>query len=152
MSKSQRNPWRRRILVTILIIAIVFAGVYWFVATEKFSDTKDRRAAYTVSAFDFIDEFKKNEKASRIKYDGKIIAVSGRVSSAEPVDTTMNIKMENAATGDYIIFSFQQQHLTEAKTIKPGDSVSIKAAFSDFDHSEILDVYYITFQRSTLNK
>jgi hypothetical protein len=149
---KQRNPWRKRILAGILVLAVIFGTIYWIVATDKFSDTKDRKAAYTVSAFDFIKEFRQNEKIAKEKYDGKIVAVSGRVSALEPADTTMNIKFIDPASGDYIIFVFQSQHLSEAKTVKVGDSVSIKAAYSDFLYSSILDAYSITFQRSTLNK
>lgn len=149
---GKRNPWRKRILLSLLALAVIFGGIYWYVATERFSDTKDRKAAYTVNALDFMREFRQDEKMAKEKYNGKILAVNGTVSAAEPADTTMNIKFVDAATGDYIIFAFQQQHLSEAKTLKVGDSVSIKAAYSDFLHSEILDVNSISFQRSTLNK
>ncbi len=148
----KRNSWRKRILIGILVLAVIAAGIYWYVATDKYSDTKDRKAAYTVSAFDFIQEFKQDEKSAKEKYNEKILVVNGRVSAIEPADTTMNVKFIDKNTGDYIIFAFQSQHLAEAKTIKVGDSVSIKAAYRDFIYSEILDAYSITFQRSTLNK
>ncbi|MBL7742270.1 MAG: hypothetical protein JNN00_02240 [Chitinophagaceae bacterium] len=149
---KKRNPWRKGMLISVLVLAVVFAIIYWIVATDTFSDTKDRKAAYTVNAFDFLKEFKQDEKAASKKYGGKIIAVNGRVSAVEPADTTLNIKFTDSASGDYIIFAFQSQHVAEARTLKAGDSVSIKAAYSDYMHSEILDVYSITFQRSTLNK
>jgi hypothetical protein len=149
---KRRNPWKKRVLVTLLVLAIVFAGIYWYIATEKFSDTSDRKAAHTVSVNVFFREFQQNEQASKEKYAGKIVAINGRVSEIEPADTTLNIKFTDTATGNYAIFAFQKQHLLEAKTIKLGDSVSIKAAFSDYVYSSILDVHYITFQRAALNK
>ncbi|HEY6504688.1 MAG TPA: hypothetical protein VIZ28_11985 [Chitinophagaceae bacterium] len=149
---KKRSPWRKRILFSLLVLAVITAGIYWYVATDTYSDTKDRKPAYIVSAFDFINEFRQNEKIAKEKYNNKILLVNGRVSAIEPADTTMNVKFVDTGTGDYIIFTFQQQHVDEAKTIKVGDSVSIKAAYRDFIYSEILDAYSIMFQRSTLNK
>jgi hypothetical protein len=149
---KRKKPWLKRILIAVLAIVVVLGVVYWIVATDKYSDTKNRKAAYTVNALDFIKEFKQNEKSAKEKYNGKIVAVNGTVSAVEPADTTMNIKMVDPATGDYIIFAFQQQHLSEARSVKVGDNVSIKAAYSDFMHSNILDVNSISFQRSALNK
>lgn len=149
---KKRNPWRKRILVTVLVLAVAFAGIYWYIATEKFADTKDRKAAYTVNAMDFIGEFQKDDSAANKKYRGKIIVVKGRVSQLEAPDTTtVNIKFIDTATGAYAIFAFQDIHLTEAKTIKEGDSVSIKGACSGVAYSEVLETKYIPFQRCVLN-
>ena len=148
----KRNPWRKRILITILSLAIVFAGIYWIVATEKFADTKERKAAFTVSALNFIHEFHEDGNAANAKYADKIIAVTGIVTELESADTTFNIKMTDPVSGSYIIFAFQQQHQAEARTVKAGDSVSIKGSCSGSIYSEILDATSITFKRSTLNK
>jgi len=149
---KKRNPWRKRLLLSLLVLAVIAGGVYWIVATDTYADTKDRKAAYTVNALDFMKEFRLNKKAAKEKYNGKIVTVNGIVSAVEPADTTLNIKFVDTANGDYIIFAFQQQHLAEAKMLNAGDSFSIKAAFSDFLHSELLDVNSIFLQRSTLNK
>ena len=154
MSKQnkERNPWRKRILIAILVLAVIAATAYWIVATDKFSDTKDRKAAYTVSALDFINEFQKNDSVANAKYADKIVEVNGRVSEIEAADTTLNIKFIDKVTGSYAIFAFQQQHVAEAKTIKVGDSVSIKGSCSGSIYSEILEATAINFKRSTLNK
>ena len=131
---------------------MIFACIYWIVATEKFADTKDRKAAYTVNALNFISEFQENDIAANEKYSDKIITVNGRVSEIEAADTALNIKFIDTTTGSYAIFAFQQQHLAEAKTIKPGDSVSVKGSCSGSIYSNILETTVITFKRSTLNK
>jgi tRNA_anti-like len=152
---KKKNPWRKRILIGLLSVIVVIAFIYWIVATDKFSDTKSRKADYTVNVTDFIHEFQQNEKAFNEKYAGnagKIVAVNGRVTDIEAADTTMNIKMVDVASGAIVIFAFQRQHLAEAKTLKVGDSVSIKGACSGGINSDILGVSKIDFQRSTLNK
>jgi hypothetical protein len=149
---KKKTPWVKRILIGGFILLLAGAIAVWFIFTEKFSDTKERKAAFTVNAMDFIDEFKKNDSLANIKYAEKIITVNGRVSETEAADTTINIKMIDTATDAYIIFAFQQQHLNEAKTLKEGDSVSIKGSCSGGAYSEILETEFITFKRCAVNK
>jgi hypothetical protein len=151
MTKTKRS-WVKRLLVIGLILVAIAAGIYWYVATEKFSDTKDTKATFTVNAMDFIKEFEKDDKAANKKYGDQIIVVNGRVAEVEPVDTTINIKFIDTTTSSYIIFAFQEQHLAEAKTVEVGDSVSIKGSCSGGIQSEILGNEAITFKRCTLNK
>jgi hypothetical protein len=64
----------------------------------------------------------------------------------------MNIKMTDTATGSYLIFAFQQQHLDQAKSLKPGDKATIKGSCSDGIYSEILGTYFVSFKRSTIEE
>ena len=149
---TQKRPWLKKMLISVLALAIIAAGIYWYVATDKFSDTRDMKASFTVNAIEFIREFEKDEPGANRKYKDKIITVNGRVSEIEAADTTMNIKMVDKASNSFIIFAFQEQHLSEPKTVKVGDSVSIKGSFSDGIFSEIMEVVKIDFKRSALNK
>lgn len=152
MSKTKR-PWLKRLLIAGLVLAGIGAGIYWYIATEKFADTKDRKAAYTVNAIDFIREFRKDDSVSNNKYRQKIITINGRVSELESPDSaTVNIKLVDTTTGDYAIFAFQEQYLSEAKSLKVGDSVSVKGSCSGSIYSDLLAAYNIGFIRCTLNK
>lgn len=147
-----RKSLMKKILIGGFILLLAGTGIYWYVATEKFSDTKERKADFTANATDLIKEFITDNKASNIKYAEKIIVVNGIVSATESADTTINIKMTDTASGSYIIFAFQDQHLNEARTLKAGDSVSIKGSCSGGVYSDILGFYSLTFKRSALNK
>ena len=139
-------------MITGLVLAAIGAGIYWYIATEKFSDTSDREAAFTVNAIDFIREFRADDSLANKKYREKIITVNGKVSELEAPDSaTINIKIIDTTTGDYVIFAFQEQHLAEARAVKIGDSISIKGSCSGLSYSEILDLYYVPFKRSALN-
>ena len=151
MAKTKR-PWLKKLLVTFLVLIAIGAGVYFYIALEKQPDTKNEKADFTVNAIDFIREFEKDDKAANKKYAEKIITVNGMVSEIEAVDTTVNIKFIDTTSGSYAIFAFQEQHVAEAKTVKVGDSVSIKGSCSGGILSEILGTESITFKRCTLNK
>jgi hypothetical protein len=147
-----RKSWKKKLLISGLILLLALGGIYWYVATEKFSDTKKVKADYTVNATEFIQEFLPNDSAANKKYTDKIIIVKGLVSEVESADTTVNIKFIDTASGSYAIFAFQQQHSAEAKSIKAGEQVSIKGSCSGGVFSQILGVESITFKRCTLDK
>lgn len=146
------KPLYKRILLIALVLFLVGAGVAWYIFTEKFTDTAERKPEYTVEAMDFIKEFEKNDSVANKKYTEKIIAVNGTVSEIEAADTTANIKFVDTLSGSYIIFAFQQQHLAEAKLLKVGDKVSIKGSCSGGTYSEILGTEFISFKRAAINK
>ena len=151
MAKVKR-PWLKRLLITVLVLIGIGAGIYLYVALEKHPDTKSEKAAFTVNAIDFIREFEKDDKAANKKYAEKIITVNGMVSEIEAADTTVNIKFIDTTSGSYAIFAFQERYIAEAKTLKVGDTASIKGSCSGGILSEILGTESITFKRCTLNK
>jgi hypothetical protein len=154
MSKpSKKYPWRKRILIAVLLLAVAGATIYFYIATEKFADTTDRNAAYTVNAIDFLKEFQQNDSLANLKYREKIVTINGRVSELESPDTsTVNVKFADPSTGSFIIFAFQDTHLSEGKSLKVGDSVSIKGSCSGGVYSKILEVTKVDFKRAALNK
>ncbi len=152
VEKKPVNLWVKRILVTITVIALLGVGVIWYIFSEKFTDTVDVTADYTVNALDLIHEFEKDDAAANKKYAEKIVVVNGRVTEIEAADTTVNIKMTDTTSGSYVIFAFQQQHLAEAKSLQEGDSVGIKGSCSGGAYSKILETEFITFKRAALNK
>ena len=139
-------------MISGLVLLLAAGGFIWYIFTEKFMDTAQVKADYTVHAIDFIKEFKQNLGLANKKYSEKIIVVNGVVSAIEAADTTANIKIIDTASGAYIIFAFQQQHLAEAKLMKAGDEVSIKGSCSNGAFSNILETEYITFKRCAVNK
>jgi hypothetical protein len=146
------KPKYKKILLGLFIVLLAGAGVVWYIFTEKFTDTANRKSDFTVNAMDFIKEFRQNANMANRKYTEKIVVVNGIVSTIEAADTTANIKFTNASTGDYIIFAFQQQHLADAKKLKEGQQVSIKGSCSGGAYSQILGINYISFKRAALNK
>ena len=151
-----KNPKNKKILKWLLVsggsLLVIGIAVYFYYATRTHEDTAGLNVDYTVEAIPFIKEFENDHKAANKKYAEKIIAVKGIVTATEPADTTMNIKMTDTTTGSYLIFAFQEQHMTEAKKIKRGDDIVIKGSCSDGVYSEILGTYFISFKRSTVVK
>lgn len=149
---KKRSPWLKRLLIAGLLLLVAAAGIFWYVQTRKYGDTKDIKADYEVNATEFIAEFQNDLEKANQKYSDKIITVTGMVSETELADTSMNIKFIDMTTGSYAIFAFQKQYLDEAKTVRAGDNVSIKGSCSGGVFSRLRKVTSITFQRCTLDK
>ena len=149
-----KHPKNKKIFKWSAVIAggllLLGGAVYFYFATLTHDDTAKLKVDYTVEAIPFIKEFEKDYQAANKKYAEKIISVRGLVTATEPADTTMNIKMTDTTTGSYLIFAFQDQHMAEAKKLKPGDQAVIKGSCSDGIYSEILGTYFVSFKRSTI--
>ena len=153
MLKHPKNKrFRKWFLVAGGGLLIIGLAAYIYMARLSHEDTASLKVDHTVEAIPFIKEFEKDHKAANLKYAEKIVAVKGTVTATEPADTTLNIKMSDTATGSYLIFAFQEQHMKEAKKLSPGDEVVIKGSCSDGIYSEILGTWFISFKRSTVVK
>ncbi len=146
------KPKAKIVLIIIFIFLLAMGGIAWYLFTEKFADTAEIRTEYTLKANDFIKEFQQNDSLANIKYIEKIISVKGVVTDLETLDSVVNVKMSDSLTGDYIIYTFQEQHLAEAKKIKIGEQVSIKGSCSGAVYSDILQTRYISFKRAAVIK
>ena len=147
------NIKQKKIIIAGIILFIVVAlAAIWYVFNVKFSDINDEKPTYSIKALDLINEFKKNDSIANLKYGEKIIAVTGLVTAIESADSTVNVKFGDTITGSYAIFAFQKQHLEGAKSIKKGDSITIKGSCSGGAYSEILETEFVTFKRCALIK
>ena len=153
MIKTGNKKWKKGLFVGIGALLLIGVAVFIYFQNLVHADTANLQADYEVDAIPFIKEFEKDHKMANKKYAEKIISVAGEVTKIEQVaDTMLNIKMSDPGGNSYLIFAFQEQHMGEAKTIKPGDRVRIKGSCSDAIYSEILEGYSISFKRSTIDK
>lgn len=149
MSLSKRK-WLLPVVFAILVIVLGVIGFAYYKYNETYRDTANTSTDFTANAIALIKEFKINPETANKKYTEKILIVKGYISEIEPADSTANIKMIDTSTGDYAIFSFQQTHMNEVRLLKSGQSVSIKGSCSGGEHSDILDVTFISFKRCAI--
>lgn len=152
MHKAIRNmnSMYKKVIGAGLALLVLGIALIIFIFNDKFSDTAQRKAAYTVQATDLLTEFHVNDSLANKKYTEKIVAVSGRVTDISKSDSSVNIIMSDSLSGNYLIFAFQDQHIGEGSKLQVGDEVTIKASCSGGNYSEILDSRYISFKRAAI--
>jgi tRNA_anti-like len=143
-------------LIWLIIGPVIAFGAYKmgekYIMGERFEDTVNVKADYTVNAIDLIREFAANDTAANKKYREKILAVNGIISQVEKkLDSTVNIKFIDT-TRHFLNFSLDKKDYLKTKSIKAGDNVSLKGSCSGSDYSLILDSTSISFKRATINK
>ncbi len=148
---TKSSKTRKNFIIGFLLLIVIAVGVYWFLISEKFGDTSGKKADFSVSANDFLTEFGNNLEAANTKYKDKYVSVSGRVTETDATAAgEVNVKFSDT-TGNYIIFAFQDQDIDDAQKLKTGDSVTIKANFSQGIKSDILETTSISFKRATVS-
>ena len=151
MNISSKRNWIKKTLAIAGTLLLVGIGVIWYLFSKKYEDTATVKAEYSLPASQLLQEFKTNLAEANKRYTEKIVTVIGRVTEIESADTTVNIKMIDTTSGDYVIFAFQSQDMKAVKQIKEGDSVSLKGSCSGGEYSNILDAHFINFKRCTIN-
>ena len=147
---QNKKKWLRWIFLAIVAMALAGGAIFYYVMTAEFADTTSEKPAYTISAIDLLTEFQQNDSAANKKYVEQILAVSGRVSEVEGVDTSATVKFVDSLTGSYLIFDFQSATSRQAAALQPGDSVTLKGSCSGSIYSRLRNAHMISFKRSVI--
>jgi len=147
---QNKKKWLRWILIAIVAMALAGGAIFYYVMTAEFADTASEKPAYTISAMDLLTEFQQNDSAANKKYVEQILAVSGRVSEVEGIDTSATVKFVDSLTGSYLIFDFQSATSRQAAALQPGDSVTLKGSCSGSIYSRLRNAHMISFKRSVI--
>jgi hypothetical protein len=135
----------------LLVLGLgIGGGIAYYLITEKFEDTKQVKADYSLSALNMLQAFQDNDSLANTTYRDRIIELKGRISSIEWADTSANIKIQSPDSGDYLIFDFQAGDANNTRSLKAGDSVAIRASCSGSVFSRILNSRSVQFKRATL--
>ena len=149
---QNKKKWLRWIFLAIVAMALAGGAIFYYVMTAEFADTTSEKPAYTISAMDLLTEFQQNDSAANKKYVEQILAVSGRVSEVEGVDTSATVKFVDSLTGSYLIFDFLSATSRQAAALQPGDSVTLKGSCSGSIYSRLRNAHMISFKRSVITE
>jgi len=76
------------ILIVLFILGLIAAVmVYHFVINKPHPDYEKMDAAYTITAVDLYKAYTSNKTAAGSKYNGKVIAFTGKLSKVETADS-----------------------------------------------------------------
>lgn len=120
---------KTKIFASIVIIGLLGAAVGYYLFTMKVSGLENVKPDFELTADELFDAFEENESASLVKYEGKVIAVTGMVARIKSSELTSNVTLEakNAMAGG-INCSFNGM----VSSISKGDKITVKGRCQGF--------------------
>ena len=106
-------------LIIVLIIAGIIAGVYMFNKPQK--DLNRQKADFVLTASELHKEFTADEPAANLKYIGKTIEITGKITSVNiEKEKAVSIILETSDKASSVICTFRQSmDPREINTMKP---------------------------------
>jgi hypothetical protein len=135
------KTWHKIVIALAIIGLAVSFYVYQFVYNKSHLDVAHEPAAFTITAKDLYNEFKQNKDASGLKYNGKVIEVSGTVKSIENADTLIVavFAFEEGMFGDQgVRCTFLDDQKEKVSKIGPGSSLKLKGYCTGFNDSDVI--------------
>lgn len=106
-------------LIIILVVAGIIAGIHMFNKPQK--DLNREKADFVLTASELHKEFTADEPAANLKYIGKTIEITGKITSVNiEKEKAVSIILETSDKTSSVICTFRQSmDPREINTMKP---------------------------------
>lgn len=115
--------------IGILLICLAAWGIH--VVYKPHHNVENDRAAATLTAGDLYNEFLKSESGANQKWVGKVIEISGRISSVNVAGSYISINLAAAKEGG-VDCSVLKKDLPAGTVLNKGDSITVKGKCTGF--------------------
>ncbi len=126
-------------LVIIGIIAILL--VYKFVYNKQHPDYENIEPAFNVTAQDLYQAYKTNKEVAAVKYNGKMIALTGKLSKIEAADSLV-IAVFAFTQGDFgdegIRCTVLKKFNDAADKLQPDGEVKLKGYCTGYNETDVI--------------
>ncbi len=126
-------------LVVLGLVALFF--VYKFVYNKQHPDYENIEASYNLNAQDLFQAYKTNKEAASAKYNGKVIALTGKLSMMETADSlvTAVFVFSQGDFGDEGIRCTMMQKFNEAADkLQPDGEVKLKGYCTGYNETDVI--------------
>ena len=133
-----KNKKMKKIIVLIMILAVGAASFGFYYYNKPRTGVVGLKPAHSLTASALFDSYAADENASNAKYLGKVIEVSGTITSVETDDRgTMNITLD--AGNEMSAVNCQIEKQDNMPDVSKGNAVVIKGICSGL----LLDVVLV---------
>jgi RecG-like helicase len=121
------KQWKK-ILVSLLIIAVGAAGFGFYLYTKKPADVRTLAANYQLTAEALLADYNKDETVANLKYLDKVIAVKGKVTEIklEPTTGQATVILDTGNPMAAVTCSFYNDEAANVNKLSQGTAVCIK--------------------------
>jgi hypothetical protein len=116
----------KKIILIVVVLVIAIGGFYAYTEYNRTNkDLKSVKADFTTDAATLIASFEKDSSSAK-KYVDRLIAVSGHVKAIDAEGNPVVIALGEPGQMSSVQCSMDSAYVSEYKTIKEGDQLTIK--------------------------
>jgi uncharacterized protein (UPF0333 family) len=117
----------KKVILFVLVILVAAVGFYAYKEYNRTNkDLKNSKADFVTEAAALIASFEKDSSSANEQYVDKLIAVSGNVKRIDANGNPVVIALGESGQMSSVQCSMDSTYVTEYKTIKEGDHLTIK--------------------------
>ncbi|MFZ4522806.1 MAG: OB-fold protein [Bacteroidales bacterium] len=133
--------WVKIVLGLVAVGIIALFLVYKFVYNKQHPDYENIEPAFTMTAQDLFQAFKTNKDASSAKYNGKMIALTGKLSKIEAADSLVTAVFV-FSQGDFgdegIRCTVLKKFNDAADKLQPDGEVKLKGYCTGYNETDVI--------------
>jgi predicted transport protein len=131
-----------KIILGLLVVGIVAAFfVYKFVYNKQHPDYENIEPAFRMNAQELYDAFKTGKDVASVKYNGKVIALTGKLSKIETADSLV-IAVFVFNQGDFgdegIRCTMLKKFNEPASKLQPDGEVMVKGYCTGYNETDVV--------------
>lgn len=120
----------KKFLIPILLIGIVAAGIGYYMYNKPVESLEKKKADVSVTANQIIADYEADEKAANEKYLGKVVEVSGKVSTITNEGGKIKVQLETGNPMALVICELEDGK--NAGQIQAGEQAKVKGLCSGY--------------------
>ena len=135
------SKWYKIIAVFVILGALGGILGYYFVYNKPHTDYEKAAPDYRITGQQLFHEFTDNATLAQQAYNGKVLEVSGTVTSVENPDslTIVVFALNEGLFGDEgIRFTMLEAYHKDANALHPGDAITIKGYCTGYNDTDII--------------
>lgn len=135
------KTWIKIVLGLVVIGMFALFLVYKFVYNKQHPDYENIEASYTLNAQDLYQAYKNNKDVASTQYNGKVIALTGKLSKVETADSLVTAVFV-FSQGDFgdegIRCTMLKKFNDAADKLQPDGDVMIKGYCTGYNETDVI--------------
>jgi hypothetical protein len=135
------KTWIKIVLGLIIIGIISLLLVYKFVYNKQHPDYENIEPAFSVTAEELYQAYKANKETSAVKYNGKMIALTGKLSKVETADslvTAVFVFTQGDFGDEGIRCTVLKKFNDAADKLQPDGEVKLKGYCTGYNETDVI--------------
>jgi hypothetical protein len=142
ISKPMKRKNIFKAAIVLALVGVISAGlVYKFVINKPHMNMEKAKPAYIISAADLFNNFRTGQEEAELKYNGKVVLLSGKLDKIEVTDNQVTgvFVFNQGMFGDEgVRCSMLPNHASGLKSIPEGSEIQLKGYLTGYNETDVI--------------